>query len=95
MTLQPIDYVNGISSLIYVAVTIVIGLIIASRYFKIKSKVYLYIGIAIMGLCEPWLPSGLSFLSNLITGSGLSLEVYVIIGNIPKIIILIIHHFFL
>jgi hypothetical protein len=39
-------------------------------------------GIAIMGLCEPWLPSGLSFLSNLITGSGLSLEVYVIIGNI-------------
>jgi hypothetical protein len=35
-----------------------------------------------MGLSEPWIPSGLSFLWNIIAGEGLSLEIYVIIGNV-------------
>ncbi|TXT65550.1 MAG: conserved membrane protein of unknown function [Promethearchaeota archaeon] len=33
-------------------------------------------------MTEPWLPSGTSFLWNLFFGEGLSLEIYVIIGNV-------------
>ncbi len=35
-----------------------------------------------MGLSEPWIPSSLSFIWNLITGAGISFESYVIIGNV-------------
>ncbi len=82
MTLKPIDYVNGISSLIYVSITIVIGLIIILNYIKLKERTFLFIGLALIGISEPWIPSGLSFLWNIILGEGLSLEIYVIIGNI-------------
>lgn len=82
MTLELVDYINGISSLIYVTITIIVGMRIALKYLKLGDKNFLYIGIAIMGLSEPWLPSGISFLSNLIYERGLALEIYVIIGNI-------------
>lgn len=40
------------------------------------------IGLGLMGLSEPWIPSGVSFLWNLFTGVGLPLEIYILIGNI-------------
>jgi hypothetical protein len=82
MSLQPIDYINGISSLIYVSVSIIVGLIILSHYFQKKNRIFLLMGLTWMGMSEPWLPSGISFLSNLITGKGLPLELYAIIGNL-------------
>ncbi|TXT65549.1 MAG: conserved membrane protein of unknown function [Promethearchaeota archaeon] len=82
MSLQAIDYVNGISSLAYCVITIIIGSIIASKFFffSLKNKNFLYTGVGIIGLSEPWLSSGVSFLWNLFTGAGLTLEVYAIIG---------------
>lgn len=90
MTLETIDYLNGISSLIYVSFAIIIGLKIAGKYFKFGDKNYLYIGLGFFGLAEPWLPSGVSFLWNIIFNRGLTLEIYVIIGNIliPPCIVL-------
>ncbi|TFG00665.1 MAG: hypothetical protein EU541_01640 [Promethearchaeota archaeon] len=82
MTLLPIDYVNGISSLIYGATNIIVGLIIASKYFKLGDKNFLFIGLGFFGLSEAWIPSGISFLWNLMFNRGLTLESYVIIGNV-------------
>jgi hypothetical protein len=82
MSLKPIDYVNGISSLIYTSILIIIGITIILTYIKLKERTFLFIGLALVGLSEPWIPSGVSFLWNVITGEGLSLEIYVIIGNI-------------
>ena len=57
------------------------GAFIASKYFKYKQRTFLFVGIAWMGLCEPWLSSGISFLLAVITGGeGLSPEMYAIIG---------------
>jgi hypothetical protein len=82
MTLETIDYLNGISSLLYAIIAIIIGITIAAKYLKMRDKNYLYIGLGFLGLAEPWLPSGISFLWNLIYNRGLNLEIYVIIGNI-------------
>jgi len=82
MTLQPIDYVNGISSLIYVIVNIIIGLIIVLKYPKLGDKTFIFIGIGIMTLSEQLMPSSASFIWNLMFGEGLSLETYIIIGNV-------------
>ncbi|TXT65551.1 MAG: hypothetical protein BAJALOKI1v1_410008 [Promethearchaeota archaeon] len=35
MSLKGIDYLNGISSLVYVSVSIIVGLIILKKYFKL------------------------------------------------------------
>ncbi|MBD3211485.1 MAG: hypothetical protein GF311_02670 [Candidatus Lokiarchaeota archaeon] len=82
MSLQPIDYLNGISSLIYVSVSIVVGLIILAKYFKLRDINFIFVGFTWIGMSEPWIPSGISFLCNLFTQMGLSLEIYVIIGNV-------------
>ncbi|MFW6272866.1 MAG: hypothetical protein ACOC44_14315 [Promethearchaeia archaeon] len=82
MSLVPIDYLNGFSSLTYVIVSILVGLTILSKYFKYNQRPFLFVGITWLGLSEPWIPSSLSFLSNLLFGQGLSLELYIIIGNI-------------
>ena len=45
MALQPIDIANGVFSLIFVLISILIGLTIISKYFKYKRRTYLLIGM--------------------------------------------------
>jgi len=82
MTLGPTDFLNGISSLIYVAVTILVGLTILSKYFKLDKRAFLFVGLTWIGMSEPWIPSGVSFIWNLIFQEGLPFVAYVIIGNV-------------
>lgn len=70
---------NGIFSLTFATICFLVGLTIASRYFKYKIKTFLFAGIAWMGLGEVWLGDGINFLVVLYTGKGLSPEIYVII----------------
>jgi hypothetical protein len=76
-----IEFVNGLFSTIYVIFAAVIGIYIASRYFKFKSQMFLYMGITWIFIGCPWWPSSSSFLIALVTGNGLSFEAYVILGN--------------
>jgi len=57
-----------------------VGITISSKYFKYKQRAFLFVGIAWIGLCEPWLSSSISFLLAITTGEGLSPEMYAIIG---------------
>ncbi|MGV9205151.1 MAG: hypothetical protein ACOC44_14160, partial [Promethearchaeia archaeon] len=57
------------------------GLRIAKRYLDTNQKEFLFVGIAWIGIVCPWWPSSVSFLSALITGEGISDEIYFIIGN--------------
>jgi len=82
MSLSPLDTVNGIFSLIFVAISLVIGFIILSRFFKYKEKIYFLVGATWIFISEPWWPSSLSFLIALINGIGLQSGVYFLIGNI-------------
>jgi hypothetical protein len=82
MALSPIDFLNGLFSLIFVTVTIIVGLKIALRYFEIKNRVFLLIGLGWAGLCSAWYPSSISFLCVLITGKGLDPVMYFFIGNV-------------
>ena len=90
VSLTTLEFVNGLMSLLVITVGAIIGLIIASKYFKYRNKTYLYWGIAYCGFYSPWWPSGISFLLVLTTGKPLTLFMYLIVGNIiiPFIIIL-------
>ena len=82
VSLSNLDFVNGLFSVLVITVGAIIGLIIASKYIKFKNKAYLYWGLAYTGFYCAWWPSGISFLSVLITGQPLSKLMYIIIGNV-------------
>ena len=82
VTLSTLDFVNGFFSLLVITVGAIIGLTIASKYFKYKNKAYLYWGNTYLGFYCPWWPSGISFLSVIITGQPISPFMYLFLGNI-------------
>jgi hypothetical protein len=59
MPLELIDIALGIFSAIFVVINVIVGLKIASRYFKYKKWELLFVGIAWIGLASPWLPDAL------------------------------------
>jgi len=44
--LQPFDILNSILQNIFIITTIIVGLKIASKYFKYKDRVFLMVGFA-------------------------------------------------
>lgn len=90
MSLNTLDTINGIFSILFVGISLLVGLIIFSRYLKYKEKVYLLVGATWIFISEPWWPSSLSFLVALNNERGLPQEIYFLIGNVfvPLAIIL-------
>ena len=82
MVLELFDFVNGLFALIFIVISFIVGIRIAFNYFKHKRREFILMGLAWIGLSEPWWPSAISFILVLTTGKGLPFELYVIIGNI-------------
>jgi len=82
MTLTTFETLNGIFSIIFVAISIIIGLIIASKYPKFKQRAYILIGIVWMGIVSPWYPSTVSTIANLLFGTPIPDELYLALGNV-------------
>jgi hypothetical protein len=60
--LSPIEIFHGTFNSIVVLINLIIGLRIASKYFKYKQKNLLYVGIAWFGIASTYLPSSIKFL---------------------------------
>jgi hypothetical protein len=82
MQLPFIDLLNGIFSLIGLIIAIIIGLKLISKYFRYKRRDLFLIGLVFILLPEPWWPSNILFLSLILTGYYLKLEIILLIGNI-------------
>ena len=78
--LQPFDILNSILQTIFIITTIIVGLKIASKYFKYKERVFLMVGFAWIGMVEPWMGSVSNFFYTLITGKMFNVQVYLLIG---------------
>ncbi len=82
MSLNPLDIVNGVCSLVFVTISLLVGVIILSRYFKYKERIYLLVGMTWIFISCPWWSSSISFLVALFNSVGISPEAYFTIGNI-------------
>jgi hypothetical protein len=56
MSLTTIDITIGIITIIYVLITLIIGIRIAAKYFTYHKKIFLFIGIAWFGMSFPLIP---------------------------------------
>jgi hypothetical protein len=81
MALEPVDYLQGSFSLIFVVISLIIGITILSKYFEFKNRLYILVGISWIGVANPWMPDSISFLMNLFGKGSLPNELYFIIGN--------------
>ncbi|TXT57960.1 MAG: conserved membrane protein of unknown function [Promethearchaeota archaeon] len=81
---------NGVFALIYVGLSLLIGLHMIVTYFKKKLLVLLLVGITWIGIVTPWFPTTVSFLVALFNEVGISRELYILIGNISGPFIVII-----
>ncbi len=81
MALTQLQTLNGIFTLIIVLISTVVGIKIALKYLEHKRRELILVGITWILLTEIFWSSAFSFLSALITGKGLSPEIYFSIGN--------------
>jgi len=85
MALGTLEILNGILSIVYIVISLIIALKILFKYFSSKNKIFIYIGLSWFGITEPWWPAGISFLIAISMGNeGLFNypELYFLIGNI-------------
>ncbi len=80
MVLESIEIINGILGIIYVIVSIVIGIRLMTKYFQNKNTIFIYVGLTWIGLSTLWLAASISFILALITGRGLPPIPYFLIG---------------
>ncbi|MHA1657925.1 MAG: hypothetical protein ACTSUT_02220 [Promethearchaeota archaeon] len=84
MALEPLDYLNGIFNLIFIFISIILGLIIMFKYFKNKNINFILIGIFLILLTCGWWGTSTSFLIASISGSeGLSIEMILFLNFAP------------
>ena len=82
MNISPYDYANVILSLIFVSISVFIGIKVVLKYRKYREKTLIYVGIAWIVMVESWMPAVINFIVILITGNSLPIEIMLIIGNI-------------
>ncbi len=82
MALELVDFLQGSFSLVFVIISIIIGITILSKYFEFKNRLYILVGISWVGVSIPWVPDSVSFLMNVFVQQSLSVEWYFIIGNV-------------
>ena len=81
MTLSAAEILNGIFSILVIIVFLLVGLKILLKYREYQRRIFFLTGFAWIGISEPWWPSAVSFLLVLITGTGISIEVYLLLNN--------------
>ncbi len=67
-------------SLIIVIIFILVGVLTALKYLKVKDKNFIWWGIGLLGQGLVWIGSGVSFLMIVTTGQGLSIAVYIFLS---------------
>ena len=82
MTLELVDILQGSFSLIFVCISLVIGITILSKYSQHKSRLYILVGLSWIGIANPYFPDSISFVMNILFQQSLPVEWYLIIGNV-------------
>lgn len=82
MELENIEILNGILMTILCSISIYVGMMIISKYFKRKERMYFFAGMFWILLVCPWYPGVLAFFKVLFTGERLTPETYFSINGI-------------
>ena len=80
MVLDLLEILHGTLTIIFVVISIILGLRIASRYRVVKKNQFLLFGIFWIGMTTPWWPNIITFIMVLVTGGTIDIAIYVVLG---------------
>jgi len=80
--LSDLAQISGLTALIAVSITFVLGLIVLIKYIKTRQFLILNFFLCIIFTASPWYPSGFGYLIWIITGEFLTYQFYVLIGTV-------------
>ena len=80
--LSELAKISGLTALISVSITFVLGLIVLIKYIKTRQFIILNFFLCIIFTASPWYPSGFGYLFWIITGEFLTYQFYVLIGTV-------------
>ena len=80
--LKPLEIYNGIFKTIFISISIIIGLKIALKYLKYKQRIFLVVGIAVIGFAGSWIVEVISFYYTLLTLNVLPIALFILIGYV-------------
>lgn len=77
-----LEYLQGLFSLIFVLITVAVGIIIISKYIKVKKWEFLLIGLAWIGMPSGYYPDGINFIMIILNGKMLSSLTYLLVATV-------------
>ena len=80
--LSDLAQISGLTALIAVSISFLLGFIVLIKYFKTKQVLIFNFFLCIIFTASPWYPSGLGYLYWIITGEFLTYQIYVLIGTV-------------
>ena len=80
--LTPLESIQGIFTLLNVAISIILGASITLKYFKYKKRELLLVGITWMFLASPYWPDAINYLMIITTGNELSDALYLLLATV-------------
>ena len=80
--LSDLAQISGLTALISLSISFLLGFIVLIKYFKTKQVLIFNFFLCIIFTSSPWYPSGLGYLYWIITGEYLSYQIYVLIGTV-------------
>ena len=80
--LSDLAQISGLTALIAVFISFLLGFIVLMKYFKTKQVLIFNFFLCIIFTASPWYPSGLGYLYWIITGEFLTYQFYVLIGTV-------------
>ncbi|MHA1196409.1 MAG: hypothetical protein ACTSRH_10750 [Promethearchaeota archaeon] len=81
-TLDPSTQINGLFGFIALPISLIMGISIFYKYFKLKDKILLIFAFAIMFTNSPWYPSQIGYIIWLITQEIITFRTYVLMGTV-------------
>ena len=80
MELETFDFLNGLFSFIHVSVSIIIAFVLILKYYEHKNKTFLYVGLFLIGIAEPWISCSISFVLIILGQKALEAQLYVFLS---------------
>jgi len=77
---QLIEYFTQVLTILFVVISIIIGILIIAKYREKKRREFLYFGLFWAGMTTPWWPQVVIFFNYLITGNIIEMDFWVILG---------------
>ena len=80
MALDALEFYNGLTSTVFVVISIIVGIKLILKYFEFKKRSFFFAGLTWLILCETYWPVAVSFILVLITNETLPTLTYFIMG---------------